>query len=85
MATLETACRQKELLDLQWRYVDLVNRKVTIIAENAKGGESRVLPISTRLAAVLEMANRSERQEVQTNEHVSQRAGGRTSGLDAAL
>lgn len=56
IAALETTCRRGELLKLQWKDVDLKRRELTIRAENAKDAETRVLPISTRLLAVLEMA-----------------------------
>ncbi|MEQ1909221.1 MAG: tyrosine-type recombinase/integrase [Vicinamibacterales bacterium] len=56
IAALETGCRPGELLGLQWRDVDLDRRELRVRAENAKDGEDRVLPISTRLAAVLAMA-----------------------------
>jgi len=55
IAALETGCRQGELLSLQWRDVNLERRELRIRAEKAKDNEDRVLPISTRLAAVLEM------------------------------
>lgn len=56
IAAIETACRRGELLSLQWGDVHLERGEVTIRAENAKDGDTRVLPISTRLAAVLKMA-----------------------------
>ena len=56
IAALETACRRGELLSLQWGDVNLERGELTIRAENAKDGDSRVLPISARLAAVLKMA-----------------------------
>jgi integrase len=56
IGALETGCRRGELLGLQWKDVDLKRRELRIRAENAKDGEDRVLPVSTRLAAELEMA-----------------------------
>jgi integrase len=56
IAALETGCRLGELLGLQWADVNLERKELLIRAENAKDDESRRLPISTRLAAVLEMA-----------------------------
>ncbi len=44
------------MLGLQWADVDLDRKELLIRAENAKGEESRRLPISTRLATVLELA-----------------------------
>jgi integrase len=52
---LDTCCRPGELLSLQWQDVDLEQRLMTIRAENTKTGRGRVLPISTRLLAVLQM------------------------------
>jgi integrase len=56
VAALETTCRLGELLTLRRRDVDLDRREITIRAENAKDGETRILPISSRLLAILEMA-----------------------------
>ncbi|OLC84758.1 MAG: hypothetical protein AUH72_00890 [Acidobacteria bacterium 13_1_40CM_4_65_8] len=55
VAALETGCRLGELLALQWRDVDLDRRELCIRGENTKDEETRRLPISTRLAAVLDM------------------------------
>jgi integrase len=56
VAAIETGCRQGELLGWQWGDVDLDRREVRVRGENTKDEETRFLPISTRLAAVLEMA-----------------------------
>jgi integrase len=59
VAAIETCCRRGELLALQWRDVNLTRREILIRAEEEgarKTGEGRRLPISARLAAVLEMA-----------------------------
>ena len=56
IAALETACRRGELLALQWADMNLDRKELTVRAETAKDGDRRVLPISPRLAAVLEMA-----------------------------
>lgn len=56
IAALDTCCRRGELLSLQWRDVNLDRGELTIRGEKAKDGDTRVLPISTRLAAVLKMA-----------------------------
>jgi len=56
IAALETGCRRGELLGLQWLDVDLKRRELRIRGENAKDDETRVLPISQRLAGILEMA-----------------------------
>jgi integrase len=56
VAALESCCRRGELLSLQWRDVSLERGDLTIRGEKAKDGDTRVLPISVRLAAVLKMA-----------------------------
>ncbi|HJO37168.1 MAG TPA: tyrosine-type recombinase/integrase [Vicinamibacterales bacterium] len=55
VAALETGCRRKELLTLQWKDVDLGAGALRIQAEHAKDREARPIPISSRLAGVLEM------------------------------
>jgi integrase len=57
MGALETGLRLGELLRVQWRDVDLERRRLRIPAEKAKTRKERVVPISTRLAGVLEMAH----------------------------
>lgn len=59
IAALETGCRAGELLAFQW--VDAVIKKRTLLVRAVeigakKTGRSRLLPMSARLAAVLEMA-----------------------------
>jgi integrase len=56
VGAIETGCRLGELLALQWRDVDLERRELRIRGESTKDGETRRLPISMRLAPVLEMA-----------------------------
>jgi len=56
IAAVETGCRRGELLSLAWGDVDLPRGELRIRAVKAKDAEDRILPISTRLRAVLEMA-----------------------------
>ena len=56
VAAVDTGCRQGELLALRWQEVNLDRRELRILAETAKDNEDRILPISARLLAVLEMA-----------------------------
>jgi integrase len=59
IAGIESGCRRGELLALQWADVNLPKRTVFVRATEVgakKSGRSRLLPLSTRLAAVLEMA-----------------------------
>jgi integrase len=56
VAAIETGCRLGELLGLQWGDVDLDRRELRVRGENTKDAETRRLPISIRLAGVLEMA-----------------------------
>jgi len=71
VAALETGCRRGELLKLQWRDIDRTRREVHVRAENAKDGEDRVIPITTRLAAILEMARHDPAgEEFEADAHV---------------
>jgi integrase len=56
IGALETGCRKRELLTLQWGDVNLARRELTIRSEKAKTRQLRTLPISARLLAVLKMA-----------------------------
>jgi integrase len=55
IALLDTACRLGEILSLQWRDVNLERRELMIRAVNSKTRTARILPISSRLLATLEM------------------------------
>lgn len=55
IAALETGCRRGELLSLTWADVNLPRREITIRAERSKTRTGRVLPVSARLLAVIEM------------------------------
>ena len=57
IAALETGARRGKLLSLQWKDVNLERRELRLRAEKTKDGEDRVLPITDRLSAVLEMAS----------------------------
>jgi integrase len=57
IAALESGCRRGELLGLQWRDVRLDRREMTIRAEKSRTRIGRVIPVSARLIAVLEMAH----------------------------
>lgn len=59
IAAIETGCRRGELLAVQWSDVNLSKRTLMVraIEDGAKkSGRSRLLPVSARLAAVLDMA-----------------------------
>jgi hypothetical protein len=53
IAALETGCRSGEFLSLTWGQVG--PPELTLEADQTKDEEQRILPISSRLAAVLEM------------------------------
>jgi integrase len=55
IAMLDTACRPGEILSLQWVDVSLTRRELRIRAENEKTRRERIIPISARLLATLEM------------------------------
>ena len=52
---LETCARPGEVLSLQWRDIDLARGELRIRGVNAKDREDRMIPITARWAAVLEM------------------------------
>ncbi|MBL6975623.1 MAG: site-specific integrase [Deltaproteobacteria bacterium] len=52
IVALDTGCRLGELLDLQWKHVDLSSAKLTVATE--KGGGSRTLYLTDRVIEVLE-------------------------------
>ena len=54
-ALLDTACRPGEILNLQWRDVSLARREFVVQAIKAKTRTMRLVPISTRLLAILEL------------------------------
>lgn len=54
---LETAMRQGELLKLEWKDVDFKDR--TLLVRNAKNGDSRGVPLSSRALEVLQGLPRS--------------------------
>ena len=54
VAALETGCRLGELLVLCWKDCNLNRREITI--QTSKPGPGRLVPISMRLVAVLELA-----------------------------
>ena len=56
VGALATGMRLGELLRLQWKDVDLDRGQITVRAETTKTRTARVVPISARLQAVLEMA-----------------------------
>ena len=55
IAMLDTCCRPGEILSLQWRNVDLIQRELTIQIWKANTRSERIVPMSSRLLAVLEM------------------------------
>lgn len=52
---LDTACRPGEILSLQCGDVSLMRHELTIRAEKEKTRRERIIPISSRLLAMLEM------------------------------
>ena len=55
VALSETACRVGEILSLQWGDVSRDRRELIVRAEKTKTRTERLVPISARLLAVLEM------------------------------
>lgn len=84
-AALETACRRGELLALRWADVNLDRKELTVRAETAKDGDRRVLPVSPRLAGVLEMARTDPAgREYPHNAYVFGELGRRVSSVKRA-
>jgi integrase len=50
---LHTGCRRGELFGLKWADVDLVSAYLTVRAEDAKSGVSRILPLNAEATKVL--------------------------------
>jgi integrase len=76
VAAVESCCRLGELLSLTWADVNLSRKELTVRAENAKTRTARTIPISTRLAGVLEMAKTALETELAEAE------GGKVSAED---
>jgi integrase len=55
IAALETCCREGELLGLRWGDVSLSRGEIVLSAERTKDRETRIIPVSNRLRAILEM------------------------------
>ena len=54
-AALEMGCRKGELLSLQWAEVSLAHGVIVLPAEKTKTAETRTVPITSRLDAILKM------------------------------
>ena len=63
-AALETACRLGELLSLQWRQVRWTQNEIHLPAGKTKSRRTRIVPISQRLHAMLEMRRHDPDSEV---------------------
>jgi integrase len=50
---LLTACRRDEIVELPWREVDFVNRRLVIPGERMKNGEEHQVPLSQQALAIL--------------------------------
>jgi integrase len=61
IAALETGCRVGELLSLQWREVRWEESCLVLQAAKTKTNESRAVPMTSRLRAVLEMRKHDPR------------------------
>jgi integrase len=53
LVALNTGLRRGELLQLQWRDIELERRTVTVRGEGAKTGQTRHVPLNSEIAAVL--------------------------------
>jgi integrase len=84
IAALQTGCRRGELLNLQRRDVDLIQREIRIRAENSKPRKERILPVSQRLAGVLEMAVTNGRASAADAYVLGNELGGRIGNVKRA-
>jgi integrase len=50
---MNTGMRKGEIFNLKWSSVDLVNSRLTVAAENAKSGKSRIIPLNTEAKSAL--------------------------------
>jgi integrase len=55
IAALETGCRLGELLGLQWKHVEMQRGTILLVGSRTKTSQTRAVPITARLRAVLEM------------------------------
>jgi integrase len=53
LLTLNTGLRQGELFSLDWRQVDLTRKTIEVLASNAKGNATRVIPLNPEALDVL--------------------------------
>ena len=53
LISLNTGVRQGELFSLAWEQVDLERKNITVLASNAKGNATRVIPLNAEALAVL--------------------------------
>ena len=51
--TMNTGMRRGEVLQLKWRDVDLINRRLTIRAANAKANKTRHIPLNNKAITAL--------------------------------
>ena len=70
-AALDLGCRKGELLSMQWQQVSVERNEIIITAQKAKTHTARVVPLSSRVRAVLEMRRtRPDGQEFGPNDYV---------------
>jgi integrase len=65
---LDTGCRQGELLALEWKDVDLIRGELTV--RKAKGGKTRIVPLTNRLRRRLVELRAIHREEGHAHDRV---------------
>jgi len=59
LIAIHTGCRPEELLELDWKNVDLERKTLTVVGEGAKSGQTRHIPLSKKAAEAFERWQRS--------------------------
>jgi len=63
LLSLNTGMRQGEVFNLDWRDVDLINNKLTVVGKTSKSGQTRYIDLNTKAVAVLTNWRRPEERQ----------------------
>ncbi|MEA1079548.1 site-specific integrase [Marinobacter qingdaonensis] len=59
LIAIHTGCRPEELLELDWKNVDLGHKTLTVVGAGAKSGQTRHIPLSNKAVEAFERWQRS--------------------------